>query len=279
MSEKLVNPLDLLTDEQKDKMSQLRKISDSWGLDKPEQDFVDDMCLYRFLLGLHWDVSIAEKQLKETCDWRKDYKPQDVKLKDVEAVAKQGYLYHFGMDKKQRPIVYLVLGKDKADNTDALKLMKFKYIVYIMEQCILEMPKEVYSITWVIDASNCSLTMGLIKSMKDMFTKLGDYYTERLSMAFVCNVPWSVSFLWSFIKPFLAKETVAKYVFVKGTPAKLKPQFTPYIDEEQLVKDYGGSAKFDFNYDDELKAEEERLEKLESKEKEEEKKEEEKKEE
>jgi hypothetical protein len=252
----VVDPVASLTDEKKAKLAELRKVVDSWNIqDKEVQNFVSDLTLFRFLNGLGWDVQVAAPQLKETCDWRASFKPENVKLSDVEKVAKQGYMYHFGYDKKFRPVIYLQLGKDKAENDEEGRMLKFKNVVWIMEDCIKKMPKGVYNITWIIDATNTSLTLSLVKQMKDMFTKLGDYYTERLAMAFVLNVPWTLSFIWQFIKMVLPKETVEKYQLISGNTAALKETFLKYIDESQLIEEYGGTAKFSFNFEAMLAAE------------------------
>ncbi len=115
-------------------------------------------------------------------------------------------------------------------------------MVYVMEQCIKKMPKGVYNLTWVIDVTNANITMSLVKQLKDVFTKIGDYYTERLALSFVCNIPWAISLLWNFVKPFLAKETVAKYRFIKGSPDQLSNQLTEFIDLDQVPKSFGGQA-------------------------------------
>ncbi len=45
----VVNPLDHVNDEQKAKMQKLRDISNTWNLAQPEKDFIDEMCLFRFI--------------------------------------------------------------------------------------------------------------------------------------------------------------------------------------------------------------------------------------
>lgn len=254
--EGVIDPLTTITAEQRAKIEHLRAVSDTWNLAPPEQEFVDDMCLYRFLLGLNWDEKAAEAQLKEACEWRASYKPQDIRIKDVEPLFKQGYCFSIGRDKMNRPIIYLLLGKDKIPNDEEGKELKIKFIVYIMEMVIRAMPRGIYSITWVIDVQGASLSMSLIKQVKDMFTKIGDYYTERLAMAFACNMPWTISLLWNFVKPFLAKETVAKYRFVKGSPKQLCEIMSSVIEPDQLITDFGGSVEVDFDFEKMVEAEE-----------------------
>lgn len=252
----VTDPLSNLTEEQKKKIAELRGIVDSWKISDPDvQAFVTDLTLFRFLNGLQWDVKVAAPQLKETCDWRASYRPEKVKLTDVEKAAKSGYMFHTGYDKEFHPIIYLQLGKDTLENDEENSKLKLKNVVWIMEDTIKKMPKGVYQITWIIDASNASLTLSNVKAMKDMFSKLGDYYTERMKRAFVLNVPWTLSFIWQFLKMVLPKETVEKYQLISGSPEQLKETFVKYISEDQLIADYAGKASYKFDFEAMKKAE------------------------
>jgi hypothetical protein len=79
---KIVNPLDNLNDEQKKKMKELREITNKWGCAEKEQKFLDDMCLFRYLDGLHYDMDVTTKQLKETVEWRAKYNPEAITLEE-----------------------------------------------------------------------------------------------------------------------------------------------------------------------------------------------------
>lgn len=252
----VVPALSTVTDDQKKKIQELRQIVDSWKLDKLEQDFCDDTTLWRFLHGLHFDLQVTAGQLKETCEWRAKFKPHQLLYKDIEPAAKQGYLFHYGYDKKYRPIIYLILGKDKVENNEEGQLLKFKSVAHLMERIIRKTPKGVHNFTWIIDTKDTSLSLGVVKQMKDMFSKLGDYYTERLAMAFVVNVHWTLKLVWNCVCLFLQPETVAKYQLVQGTPEQLREPFTKHIDADQLLVEYGGNAKFTFDFAEQSKLEE-----------------------
>jgi len=242
------SPVNRLTDEQKKILNDLRSIAEQWELTEEDKAFVDDLCLYRYLSGLKWDLKIASEQLKETLAWRREYKPWNIRLKDVENVAKYGFLYHYGYDRQSRPIIYIQMGKDKSEITEENKLLKFKFFVYIMEKCVARMAPGVTNILWVVDMKDSSLSLGVVKAMKDMFVKLGDYYTERLARCMVINVGWTLSMIWSFVKPFLAQETIDKYVMVKGGNKELEEILDKYVDKDQLIEEYGGKCKYSYNY-------------------------------
>jgi hypothetical protein len=114
-----------------------------------------------------------------------------------------------------------------------------------MEKCAKRMPEGVYNITWIIDLKDSSLSMGVVKSMKDMFVKLGDYYTERLAKCVVANVGFTLGLVWAFVKVFLAQETVDKYVLVKGGD---KEAFYNVANKAQLPKEFYGDLDYTFDF-------------------------------
>jgi len=248
------SPLETLTDQQKDRMKQLREIVSKWELAEPERKFCDEMRLFRYLKGLNWDVDVSQQQLKETVEWRAKFKPQEITLESIDAVAKLGYFYTAGHDKDGRPIMYMQMGKDTMENTPENTLLKFKHIVYMMERAIERMPEGVYSLTWIIDMKNSSLSLGTVKATKDMFSELGNFYTERLCRTLVVNAPWTINALWTVVAAFLAKETREKYIFVKGKPEELKRTYLQYIDEDQLIQEYYGTNTYTYNHEAELAA-------------------------
>jgi hypothetical protein len=239
------SPLKKLTSEQQKTLNELRDIANSWELTSADKAFIDDMCLFRYLSGLKWDLKIASDQLKDTLKWRNEFKPWTVRLKDLAPIAKQGFLYQFGYDKQHRPIIYVLLGKDTSENSEENKLLKFKFFVYIMEKCIARMPEGVHNILWIVDMKGSSLSLGLIKDMKDMFVKLGDYYTERLARCMVLNAGWTLNMIWSFVKPFLAQETIDKYVMVKGSA---KDTIEKYVDLSQVIEEFDGKCKYTYDF-------------------------------
>jgi hypothetical protein len=129
-----------------------------------------------------------------------------------------------------------------------------------MEQVVKVMKPGIYKATWVIDLKDSSLSLSVIKQVKDMFAKLGDYYTERLACCLVTNYSWTLGVIWSFVSTFiLHPETVAKYKFYKGAPSELTDQFAEVIDPVNLIEEFGGKNKFKFDFKEALNADKERI--------------------
>ena len=95
-----------------------------------------------------------------------------------------------------------------------------------------------------------------------MFIKLGDHYSERLATAIILNLPWHLNVIWNFLKHFLAKQTVDKFVFVSGNNTKQKNILNKYINDENLITNYFGKSEYKYDYDTLVKNDEERLKKL-----------------
>jgi hypothetical protein len=47
--------------------------------------------------------------LKETIEWRRNIKPDQIAFEEVKKVMEFGKLYHNGYDKFGRPIMYLII--------------------------------------------------------------------------------------------------------------------------------------------------------------------------
>jgi hypothetical protein len=221
-------------------------------------DILDDMCLYRFLYGYGWDVQLCIGVAIEMIEWIKTIKPRDIKLKDLEHIARSGHLFHYGHDRKDRPVLYLLSAKDVTENSEDLVKEKFKHIVHTVEKCIQDIknPKETYRITWVVELLNGSISMSMVQTLKGHFDILGARYPERCAQILVLNPPWFASWAWSFVKPFLNKEMQDRYVFIRGSTDQVREQLLTYIAEDQLIPElYGGKAKFKFDFDRMVKEE------------------------
>eukprot|EP00761_Pharyngomonas_kirbyi_P012253 gb/GECH01012280.1/.p1 GENE.gb/GECH01012280.1/~~gb/GECH01012280.1/.p1 ORF type:complete len:269 (+),score=68.11 gb/GECH01012280.1/:1-807(+) len=238
------NPLDSMKDDQKAKFKQFKEEVSKLELDEDQRYFLNELTYYRYLKGLNWNVPKAKEQLQETLQWRKEKRPQDYSITDLSEVAKMGHFICFGKDKEHRPIIYVRLGNDTMENTEENSQLKIKYVIYVMEQLIPLMEENVYDITWIIDAKNASLSMKAIKATINQFVEVGNHYTERLAFALVVNAHWSLSWMWSAIKPFLEASTAKKYKFIKN-----QQELLDYVDESQLLDDYGGQARYEFSYD------------------------------
>jgi hypothetical protein len=236
----MTSPLDNLTEEEQEKINQLRNITKEWNLEPEEEQFCTSVCLYRFLLGLSWDIEKASEQLKRTVEWRKEAKPQNIKLEDLRDVAEVGWLFDYGFDNIGRPVVYLLMAKDTIENTEEVKKKKFLVMAYLLEKCYAKCQGSAYNVTWVVDFKNASLSIELINKMRSVFSGIGDYYPENLAKCIVINAGWVVNILWGFARTFMAQRTLEKYVIPS------EQELVNHIPKDQLISELGGDAEYTF---------------------------------
>eukprot|EP01080_Neovahlkampfia_damariscottae_P012635 gene12635-6539_t len=177
----LKNPLESLTPQQQILLEKLKEISNQWKNEVDEEEFnwLTDETLFRFLKGKKFNLKDASDSLHQTVKWRYEFKPKS--LKEDPKISNSNYLFHTGFDRQSRPICYILLGRDNIENTIENQKLKFNHLVLTMEQCISNMKPNVINTCFVIDLKNANINLDLINQMKDMFSKLGGYYTERLA--------------------------------------------------------------------------------------------------
>jgi hypothetical protein len=249
MTDPVPSPLNDLSEQEIKKMSQLRELVQTWNLEPEEQKWCTDLTLYRYLLGLQWDIEKASKQLKDTVEWRKNYRPQDIKLSELEPVARSGWMFYHGYDKQSRPILYIIVERDETGADDNLDL-KFRHIAYILEKCFESMPPNVYNITWIVEFKNVSLSIDLVKKLKNAMGNIGEYYPENLYRIFVLNVGWIVNVMFAFARTFMTKHMLDKYIVAKYD------DLLDHVDSDQLIQILGGNNEYEFDFDKEVNLEE-----------------------
>ncbi|KAL0482306.1 hypothetical protein AKO1_012990 [Acrasis kona] len=235
--------------EKDDKIKEFRGVVDSWkdGYDKHVQDFLSDATLFRYLDGFQWDINTANEKIKATAEWRQKERPQDIRLKDLKELGESGFIVHHGFDKYGRPIMYVNFGKDQLEvNEETNKLRKLA-ILYYVEKCTSRMPENVYQITWICDLKDANISLAMVKGLLPSMLLLGEHCAERLSVAIVCNASWTLSMCWSFASPFLNQQTLDRYTVTRESGEEVKAIITKYVDEDELLKGFGG--KNDFKYD------------------------------
>eukprot|EP00818_Percolomonas_sp_WS_P002626 CAMPEP_0117447914 /NCGR_PEP_ID=MMETSP0759-20121206/7122_1 /TAXON_ID=63605 /ORGANISM="Percolomonas cosmopolitus, Strain WS" /LENGTH=257 /DNA_ID=CAMNT_0005240267 /DNA_START=354 /DNA_END=1127 /DNA_ORIENTATION=+ len=213
----------------------------------------------RYLFGWEWNIEDAEKGLKKTIQWRSTYKPKQLHLKEAQSIAQSGWMFHYGKDKIGHPIIWIVVRNEKSKKNEETKEQMFRYLVWIMENCLEEMKEsDAHRITWIVELKGASLSLSTAKSLKDMFYSLGEYYPERLARCVVLNASWLLNAIWVFAQQFMTKSTIAKYVFIKGSEDKVRKELTNLIDPDQLPKDFYGTADWTFDVDEEVRVDEEK---------------------
>jgi len=217
---------------------------------------------YRYLLGWEWDKAKGLTSLKNSCEWHATIKPETISLSSTEKISKQGHIFHHGFTKDGSPIIYFQFKKMKInafdDETAKLRLYN---LVYWTETCIRQMKPGVTNSTWLIDLKDVSISISMAKNLKKMLEKLGENYAERLGRCIIVNPPWSISLIYNFARPFLSNRCLQKYIILKNAKEQTK-RISEFVDEDDLLVEYGGKSTYKFDFEAEKKIDDERIQKL-----------------
>jgi hypothetical protein len=174
-------------------------------------------------------------------EWREKEDPKNININELKEIGQSGFIINDGVDRKQRPILYILLGKDKFVNNEENKLLKFKYLVYNLEKCFSENKNEnVHNLLFIINLKNSSIDMNTINQMKDLFGNIGRYYPECMGNAIIVNSSWSISLLWNFVKGMLPPDTASKFNFINGDMDEVLDEIENFVDlnSNQNIKNY-----------------------------------------
>jgi len=219
---------------------QSKVFSSSLELTYDEKKWCDEKCIHRYLRAREWDLDKSETMLLETLKWRREMKPTEIKKEEVSGLLELGSMYHNGIDKKGRPIIYFKPGASNPFTPEE----RLKYLVFMMEQVTQPSSSNgEEKITWVLDFSdygNRSKSPEGKQVSKNTMNVLQNHYPERLGAAILVNSPWYFGMLYTIMSPFLQSETKKKIHWASGSKEEVFKKLTEWIDEDQLEQQYGG---------------------------------------
>jgi hypothetical protein len=73
--------------------------------------------IQRYCYGYEWDIDVAEKTFEKALKWRREYKPESLRLKDLKHADKMVIFPH-GVDKDGCPVQYIILRNDSIENDE-----------------------------------------------------------------------------------------------------------------------------------------------------------------
>ncbi|KAF8645258.1 hypothetical protein AX16_008083 [Volvariella volvacea WC 439] len=221
----------------------------------------DDETLTRFLRARKYDIKQATKMISECQDWRKNvegmgidelYKRIDpFDYPERQAVFECWPMWFHKTDKKGRPLNIHFFG-----GMDIHKLYKsctperhWQTVLVNCESLTREIlpaasrkaGKPVGTVFVIVDLKGFSV--GQFWQMKSLAQKAfqisQDYYPETMGQLAIVNAPPAFTFIWSVIKAWLSKETVAK-VNILGHD--YKDVLLELVDADSLPSTLGGSC-------------------------------------
>ncbi|KAJ4909463.1 Patellin-1 [Raphanus sativus] len=214
------------------------------------QDERSDTILLKFLRARDFKVKEALTMLKNTVQWRKDNKIDDLLESESgeEASEFEKMVFAHGVDKEGHVVIYSSYGEfqNKELFSDKEKLNKFlNWRIQLQEKCVRALdfssPDAKSSFVFVSDFRNAP---GLGKRALWQFIRRAvkqfeDNYPEFATRELFINVPWwYIPYYKTFGSIITSPRTRSKMVL--AGPAKSADTIFKYIAPEQVPVKYGG---------------------------------------
>ncbi|KAK1287348.1 Patellin-3 [Acorus calamus] len=232
-------------EDQQAKISEIRK---SLGL-LPDNLllYCSDASIARHLRARNWNVKKATKMLKETLKWRFEFKPEEIRWDDISYEAETGKIYRSNyIDKHGRTVLVMRPGCQNTKSTEG----QIKYLVYCMENAILNLPQDQEQMVWLIDFQGFNMSHLSVKVTKETAHVLQDHYPERLGLAILYNPPKIFESFWTLVKPFLEPKTQRKVKFAYSDDLNSKKIMEELFNMDELESSFGGKNQAGFNISD-----------------------------
>lgn len=237
-TEKALSP-----EEQQAKINEVRKLVTPLSDRLPS--FCTDASISRFLRARNWNTGKASKMLKETLKWRLEYKPEAICWEDIAHEAETGKIYRADYrDNYGRTVLVMRPGFQNTNSTKG----QIKYLVYCMENAILNLPADQEQMVWLIDFQGWAMGSVSINTTRETAHVLQDYYPERLALAILYNPPRIFESFWKVVKPFLEQKTYKKVKFVYSDDIESQKTITDIFDMDKLESAFGGRNPVGFDY-------------------------------
>ncbi|KPA81344.1 hypothetical protein ABB37_03733 [Leptomonas pyrrhocoris] len=212
--------------------------------------------IYRFLIGKHWNVNLADKGMREYMELRAKEHLDGLLAEQLHptigAVLSPCYsdgtpCPMYGLDKDGLPILWL--SPDAAKLIEAMKLFTGEQLLRGQMRTI-ELgrfacrARGVDRCTYVIDLGGITMssvnkaTLGFLKGVTHI---LQVAYPEIMRRLLIFNTGWTVSAAWKVLRPFVDVRVQDKIKFESRAPTLTALQ--PYMDADQVHPAFGGTGK------------------------------------
>mmetsp|Transcript_40976 Transcript_40976/g.96362 ORF Transcript_40976/g.96362 Transcript_40976/m.96362 type:complete len:268 (+) Transcript_40976:41-844(+) len=220
-----------LTDSEQEALAYLReeteKVRKDHGL--KDKDFL------RFLRACGFDKAASLKMMLADLEWRAEAKPEEIKLEEVRGPFDNGTFLPKGNDKRGRPTLYYFTHLHDPKMSE----IQSKLTLYTMEtKCREVEDTEEETFTMVFDLTGYGLKNMDVNWCWTVISRLQNDFPERLGTCLILNAPSVFSILWNICRPWLAKRTTEKILWLDGD---YKEKLKYFIAEDNIPELLGGS--------------------------------------
>ncbi|XP_057372734.1 SEC14-like protein 2 isoform X2 [Daphnia carinata] len=221
-----------------------------------------DEYLVKWLIAQDFDVSRAEKMLRQSLEWRRTSRA-DVILESYtpcEVLEQHFSMGHVGLDTFGCPVFICALGKMDLKGLLASMTKKeyYNFLTWMLETFVVVIAQEnnrtgcrTRKQTFIIDLDQFSmrhLTSKPVGSFMNagaaILVLIQNYlvnYPDQFRRVFIINAPSMFPWLFSFIKPLLAQNDVPKFKIFGSNKKEWISALQEEIDSDQFPSYYGGS--------------------------------------
>lgn len=234
----------MLIPEEQGKVNEVRKLIGP--LSGKALVYCSDASIARHLRARSWNVKKATKMLKQTLKWRAEYKPEEIRWEDVAEEAETGKIYRSNYtDKHGRTVLVMRPSRQNSKTTKG----QIKYLVYCMENAILNLSPEQEQMVWLVDFQGFNMSHISIKVTRETAHVLQEHYPERLGLAILYNPPKIFEPFFTMVKPILDTKTYNKVKFCYSDDQNTKKIMENLFDLDHLESAFGGNENtpFDIN--------------------------------
>ncbi|KAK7321167.1 hypothetical protein VNO77_31519 [Canavalia gladiata] len=206
--------------------------------------YCSDASISRYLRARNWNVKKATKMLKQSLKWREEYKPEEIRWEDIAHEAETGKIYRTNYaDKHGRTVLVMRPARQNSKSTKG----QIKYLVYCMENVILNLPPDQEQMVWLIDFQGFNMSHISIKVTRETARVLQDHYPERLGLAILYNAPKFFEPFFTMVKPLLEPKTYNKVKFGYSDDQNTKKIMEELFDFDHLESAFGGNDDTGFD--------------------------------
>ncbi|KAG6767941.1 hypothetical protein POTOM_026832 [Populus tomentosa] len=226
--------------------------------------YCTDSCLRRYLEARNWNVDKAKKMLEETIKWRATFKPEEIRWHEVAHEGVTGKISRANFhDRSGRTVLIMRPGMQTTKCTED----NVRYMVYLLENGILNLADGQEQMSWLLDFTGWSLSTNIpIKTSRDCINVLQNHYPQRLAIAFLYNPPRIFEAFWKHldmciaepvttpslqvVRYFLDPVTFNKVKFAYPKKKESSELMQSYFDIENLPSEFGGKASLEYDHEE-----------------------------
>ncbi|CAD6272480.1 unnamed protein product [Miscanthus lutarioriparius] len=224
------------SDEQQAKINEVRELLGDLPTEMP--GFLTDSTIRRFLRTRDWSTVQATKALKETVKWRRQYRPDKIRLEDIaerEHLLKKAYIADY-LDKNGRTVLVTMPSiKSLVPAKEQVKLL-----VYNLESCTMSSENAQENIVWVVDFSGWTVSSTPLAESRQSVHIIQNYYPGLVGAAILCNPPKIFESFWKILNYFIEPELKEKVKFIYTNNSESQRIMADMFDLDKLESAFGG---------------------------------------